>query len=282
MTRIYLIVILLVASAAGAATFSSWNGTTIGRSTGNMRAWNGKVFGNHSTTQIARINEFRTYSTAAGGGEPPAITYVNSTNFSAVSGTTDDALPALTTTTGNTIIVASHVYNGPPSSPVTSITDTAGNTYTRCGAVEGFSSSASQEMWVATNITGHASNVITIHRSAESGYPRISVAQYSGLATSGVCDASSTRNSTASSTTHTSNSTATTAQANELVVGYYLTLDSYGAWSATSPYNLRLDANGDDALVDRIVSSTGAYSITASTAITTTASVIVRTFKGAQ
>lgn len=80
---------------------------------------------------------------------------------------------------GNTIFVSVHHYNWHLSQP-TSVTDLAGNTYTQIrsefiGTFDGMS------IWYATNITGHAANVISF--AGGSVFWSIVADQYSGTIT---------------------------------------------------------------------------------------------------
>ena len=86
----YLIAAMLtmVTLSASAATFSKWNGITIGRSTsGQLAGMNGKRFGNTSTGMIARIDGFRTISGSSG---PPAAPHT--LTLTIVSGTPSGAI----------------------------------------------------------------------------------------------------------------------------------------------------------------------------------------------
>lgn len=188
-----------------------------------------------------------------------AIAYVNGAGNNATSSATTIAATAANHTTGNTVIVwISNYTGGQPS--VSSIADTAGNTYTIAGAVGHGDASHSLECWSATNITGNASNVVTATFSASAAYRVIIVAQYSGLATSAVYDAGGTLSISANGTTHTCNSL-TSTQADEVIIGAYIQwVGAATSMSASGSYNLRASSGGAWALVDQIVASTGSYS----------------------
>lgn len=143
------------------------------------------------------------------------------------------AAPAKAMTTGNTVIVFIKWENAAPA-VVTSVTDTAGNTYTE---ITEFAHSTGTEpagsLYYSTNITGNASNVVTVNFSAAPAilWSHIMVEEFSGLATSSVTDGAVQTNSG----TGTSYSTAdiTTSQSGLVVlgVGGYTNLSS---WSGTA------------------------------------------------
>lgn len=198
-----------------------------------------------------------------------AIAYVNS-GAEATSGSSSTiAAAAINATTGNTIVVFVSSDTATRRS-CSSLADTAGNTYTQCGSVYQGSSTHEMSMWVATNITGNASNIVTATFSGSAAQRCIGVLQYSGLAASSVYDVESTGRSQDYSLLFTTNATATTTVANEVVVGaWYIWTNSYADYLTTSAYNFRISHDfADDpalytsmVLVDRIVSSTGTYSV---------------------
>lgn len=204
------------------------------------------------------------------------IAFVNATGANNASSAGTIATPAFSVTAGNTIIVSVSSYTATKQT-VSSITDTAGNTYTRCGNREAGDASHDQEVWVAANILGNASNVVTVTFSGSAAWRYVIAAQYSGLATSSPYDVGSALIITASGTTHTTN-TAVTTVANELCFGWFVTWDNPYTYSATCPYTLRW-TQSDSHIVDRIVSRTGTYSITAKTASANRQACFMRTFR---
>jgi len=211
-----------------------------------------------------------------------AIAFVNSAVAFDASSSTTIACAAFSVTTGNTIVVSIASYTLGGYKTVTGITDTAGNTYTICGAGYNSDSNRDMEIWVATNITGNASNVVTATFSDTASNRHIAACQYSGLATSNVYDAGSTgKEETSVTTDHTTN-TAVTSVADEVIVGWFNLGNSLPyAYSASSPYTIRATNPFDyySCVVDQIVSSTGTYSVTVSTSSTNKKVSIARTFK---
>ncbi len=107
-----------------------------------------------------------------------AHTYVNSTSNLAADAGTSIAASAQNHTSGNLIVVSAYGYGG--GYPyVSSIADTAGNTYTRADRYTR-DAAVCQEVWYAYNITGHASNVVTVTFNSSVIYRQIGVHQYSG------------------------------------------------------------------------------------------------------
>jgi hypothetical protein len=112
------------------------------------------------------------------------------------------------------------------------------------------------------NIAGGASHTISITVQAGS-FTTLNASEYSGVNTSATLD--KTNVGTGNSATLLSAATATTAQADELLIGNgTLNTGSAGAWTAGASYNLRgsiVDGvNGSVSfLEDQIVTATGTY-----------------------
>lgn len=188
--------------------------------------------------------------------ETPA--YVNSTTGSGSGSASTLAATSFSVTTGNTIIVGISNYTTTQRT-VSSISDTAGNTYARCGSVYQPSSNFTQETWVAYNITGNASNVITATYSGAATYRGMVAHQVSGLATSSAYDKQATNFAT--STSATVGPTSTTAQTYEYLFAFFMVFDT-GTGTAGANYTERVDA-GQIYSEDRVVTSTSTYSATA-------------------
>lgn len=203
--------------------------------------------------------------------------------------------PSQSHSAGNTILVAVRsvaVSNGAPVS-VSSITDTAGNTYARVGSPVTTDSVDTTELWMAASETAEASNVVTVHWSTATNYARMIVAQYSGDIGDEVdydvtVDASST-------TSHSGGSVTTTADG-ALVVGLGFSYSggadaltgtgdtvvrSQGYSGGTSSYILDIEdaAAGSHAITASSVSSfqalflTAAFQVAAGAAVTCAAAI---------
>lgn len=208
-----------------------------------------------------------------------AIAYVNGAQSYSTFLGTSIAAPATSHTSGNLIVVIGTCRGG-DGTDITSITDTAGNTYTRItGTYNSFAGGI--EIWYAKNITGNASNVVTINFNGSYSYRGIRVHQYSGCDTTSPLDQSAvgTGTSTAPAT-----ASVTTTQANEVLVG------GDGLWlsqthTAGTGYTIRTilggaEPSGGDG-EDRVVSSIGTYTASYTLSGSTTWIIVIATFKQA-
>ena len=193
-------------------------------------------------------------------GAVPEIEFVNSGGNQNNGGSSTIAASAFAATAGNSIVVLTSNYTS-GGMAVTSITDTAGNSYSRAGSAGGGDANHTMEAWLAHDITGNAANVVTVNFAGSAAYRAVIALQYiGGLA----FDAQSQFSLDAGSmVTHTTDTTPTTG-ANGVVVGLFVTWDDGYAFSSSSPSILRETA-GDAAAVDRIVTSPGGYSVAVTT-----------------
>jgi hypothetical protein len=213
-----------------------------------------------------------------------AIAYVNSTENSNYGGgtTTTPSADAFSVSAGN-LIVAAMRFPIITTESVTSVTDTAGNTYQAAsGAADTTPGNDRIEIWYAMNTTANASNVITFHMSTGASFWSIVAAQYSGIATSSAFDAAASGEDGLGNTSVTSGAFST-AQADELIVGAAQSTGS-GTWSAgTGLTNARVtDGDGIAGLADKIVSATqSSVTATMTSTVTNSKSIAVATFKAA-
>jgi hypothetical protein len=189
----------------------------------------------------------------------PAITFVQGNYGDPDSASTVSATYLLAQTSGDLNIVA--VAWGDATSHITSITDTVGNTYLL--AVGPTNNGVDTEaLYYAKNIGAAApsANTVTVNFDAVTPSPDIRVAEYSGL------DASAPLDKTASATGNGPTSTigpVTTTVANEVIVAsaYF---NSAGTGGAGTGYAQRIFTDPDGDLVeDKVVTSTGSYSASA-------------------
>ncbi|MCH8286525.1 hypothetical protein IIB79_08375, partial [candidate division KSB1 bacterium] len=117
---------------------------------------------------------------------------------------------------GNFIVVVIAALGTGTDNIVTGITDTEGNTYVK--AIEKTNATANRiQMWYTEDITGNANNITTATFTGSVQFRYISVAEFSGVATSSsLLDTSFLDNS--STTTHTSNN-ATSTSTGDLIIG---------------------------------------------------------------
>ena len=105
---------------------------------------------------------------------PARVNQANGNNYTGSTALTQ-ATSAFAATAGNHIAVISR------GGAVTSVVDTAGNTYVKAGG----DADGVQELWYAENILGNASNVVTVNFAAATAYRDVTAIQHSGLRTSG-------------------------------------------------------------------------------------------------
>ncbi len=122
------------------------------------------------------------------------ITKVNTSSGSDYTGASSSSLAvsAASLTTGNFIVVGLRFYNPGNNITVTSITDTAGNTYTKATGRQGTYTTTRGETWYAKNTTANGSNVVTVHTSSAVQYWGVVTTQYSGIDTSSPLDTTAT------------------------------------------------------------------------------------------
>jgi hypothetical protein len=117
------------------------------------------------------------------------------------------------TTAGDLLVLSASVYTG-TTNHITSVTDSAGNTWTRIGAFSVASHNSDGEMWYSPN----AASVTTVTvQLANAATIALSVQEFSGIATTSPLDVSAGSSNT--STTPSSGPAAATS-ANELAVGF--------------------------------------------------------------
>jgi chitodextrinase len=160
-------------------------------------------------------------------------------------------------TTGNLNVVVVGWYS--TNATITSVTDSAGNTYAVAAPLM-HSSQMYQAIYYAKNIGASAAgNVVTVKFSAAVQFADIRLAEYSGLDTVNPFD--TTSSGTGSPATATSGNV-TTSKPVELLVGAG---ETSGLFTAPgSGYTKRVITSLDgDILEDRVVTATGSYTATA-------------------
>jgi glucose/arabinose dehydrogenase len=155
---------------------------------------------------------------------------------------------------GNLNVVA--VGFNDSTSTITSVSDSAGNTY-QLAAPLARGASLSQAIYYAKNINAAAAgtNIVTVRFSAAVPFADLRVAEYSGIDRVSPLDATA---SGSGSTATASSGNLTTAAASELIFGGGIT--SGGFTGAATGYTTRIITQPDaDIVVDRNVTSTGTY-----------------------
>jgi hypothetical protein len=164
-------------------------------------------------------------------------------------------------TAGNAIIVALCIECA-STTTLSTVTDTAGNTYTKLARTNLFSFE-DVIFCYALNCTGNASNVVTATFNEALGYGECFTAQYSGVATVSAQDGTVQSNSGNSATASTGS--ISTANADDVLVAAIKTFsgNDFSAWT-NSFTEYTTDGDSDTSgFAERIVSSTGTYSTAA-------------------
>lgn len=171
-----------------------------------------------------------------------ATAYVNSAcgDASGAYGTaaTSVATAATSLTGGNTLLVFTRQATG----SVSSISDTAGNTFTAVtgsGNVSG--SSTKMEFWYAKNVTGNGSNVVTANFSTSTGGRVVCTVQLSGASTTAPINYASAGRSVTTGTDITSNPYTTNA-ADAVLVACANIDATTDTWSTPSGWTFRVKA----------------------------------------
>lgn len=212
------------------------------------------------------------------------IAYVNSASPIVGGSGTPTSFGATSLTTGNLIVVAIR-WSGAVT--ISSITDTALNTYAQAGT-QVITGSDHFSIWYAQGVTGNASNVVAINFSAAPGGGSVYAvtAQYSGLATSSALDGTPVT-ATANSSGVTS-PTFSTAQASELIVsgfavaaGNMTTVSPSGTSGAYTARSKSTIGSNDIAGVGDFIASSTQSGVTATWSDTATdnIAIVVAAFK---
>lgn len=190
-------------------------------------------------------------------------------------------LTAFSVTTGNCIVVA--VAGGDATAgdrAVSSITDTAGNSYSRLGNQYDNTTYTSRiEIWAAFNITGNASNVITVTFGGTCSLGLGCAAQLSGVATSSAHDTGYAPAGNADASDPYTTTAATTAAENEWVIGCFLSTGEDNTFGGSSPTVVRQTFENTMCLATRPTTSTGSYSAAVTFGGTETIMCLARAIK---
>jgi len=183
---------------------------------------------------------------------PPAIEFKQAA-YNNGTGSSLSATFGSATTTGDAIVVGINWYN---DTTISSVSDSNGNTYNLVTTVTQ-TSTHKAALYYALNITGGASHQVTVTFSGSSD-AGISVAEYSGFATSGALDQYA--GASGASGTALNSGNVTTTQATEMLIGWGSAWNSVTFTPGTN-FTERTD-NYAASLEDRYVTSTGTYAAT--------------------
>jgi RHS repeat-associated protein len=192
---------------------------------------------------------------------PPGVQFIQGNWKNGASGTTSTlAFPISQNARDLNVVIVS--WGGTNS--ITSVTDSAGNTYALAVGPTS-SSSSTQAIYYAEDILESGENVVSVVFSSAPTSPNLRIAEYSGLALTGPLDVTAASYGTGSASNETANSgNATTTNLNDLLVGASA-VTGMGTEAAGTGYTSRVitTINGGNILEDRIVTSTGSYNGTA-------------------
>ncbi|HZR27905.1 MAG TPA: hypothetical protein VFA71_03925 [Terriglobales bacterium] len=187
-----------------------------------------------------------------------SFTAVNSAHGTGDTASNTIATAAASATAGNHIVVG--ITWADTTSTVNKVQDTAGNTYTEADATclkHSATATQSTDIWLATNITGNASNVVTatFQTGQTPTFRRISIEQYSTTNSGSITfDHCGTGDGNGGSMTL---STFNTSQASEVDFAFYSTGNNGNPWTAGTNYTLRqTGTSGDSQTEDWIMSAT--------------------------
>jgi len=217
--------------------------------------------------------------------EPPMAipAVVNSAAGSSDSTATTIAASALNVTTGNSLVCLIVAYNN-PSRTVASIADTAGNAakFSKCGSTYSLLDSGytiNIDIWLAKNVTGHASNVVTATMDATCEARRIIVVQVSGDID---LDASYAPGGTTDATSPHSTTAANTSAHDEIVIGGFLDYQGVvGGYSSSSPSVLITSVSNDFAAASNNAAAAGSWSVSVAATNTEGHACYAKAFKAA-
>ncbi len=158
----------------------------------------------HSTSFSLTVN--------AGSTSVPTLVQsasaTETTNATSLSGSFPQA-----TKSGDLLVLTASEYTG-ATNHITSVTDSAGNTWTRVGAYDVSGHNSNGELWYAANAV--PATTVTVHVASAASIA-FEVQEFSGVATANPLDTSAGASNTSTSA---SSGTASSSIPNELVVGF--------------------------------------------------------------
>jgi glucose/arabinose dehydrogenase len=231
---------------------------TVGTTSYTFASWSDGGAAQHTIVVPPTAQSYTATFTVAQGPPPPlAFVQVSSatpqSSQQAVSLAFTQAQAA-----GDTNVVA--IGWNDTTSTISSVTDSAGNTY-RLAAPTTRGSSVSQAIYYASNIAaaGAGGNTLSVRFNQAAAYVDIRALEYGGLDPTSPFDATA---SASGSATTASSGAATTSAANELIFGAGITTGGFSA--APPPYTTRVITQPDlDVAQDQIVTMAGSYAATA-------------------
>jgi hypothetical protein len=149
--------------------------------------------------------------TPASGTTPAFVQYAGGTETAAAT-SLSGTFP-VPTTSGDLLVASISEYTG-ATNPITSVTDTAGNTWTRLAGYNSSGHNSNGEVWYSAG--ARATTTVTAHTASAASMSLV-VQEFSGVATTSPVDTAT--GTSATGLTAASGSTASSA-ANDLAVGF--------------------------------------------------------------
>ena len=150
-------------------------------------------------------------TTPPAGSTPHLVQAAGATEASSATSLTG-AFPSATTS-GDLLVLSASEYTG-ATNHITSVTDSAGNTWTRIGSFNVSGHYSNGEMWYAANAAPTTTVTVSTGSAASIAFE---IQEFAGVATTNPLDTSA---GTSNTSTTASSGTATPSLANELVVGF--------------------------------------------------------------
>ena len=170
MRRWLAVPIALWALLTWSQTWNTSNGKTVGSSSGNVSSFNGKTVG----TSAGDYNKWNNLAAPGGGGTTWA--HKNQGSYYDGSGTTHSsvAYSAFSSALTNPSVVPVWVTydDGVGLNDVSSITDTAGNSYSRSCSYDDTTAGQVVEIWLATNTHTTGNGNLVFQRRGRRGAQR--------------------------------------------------------------------------------------------------------------
>lgn len=182
-------------------------------------------------------------------------------------------------TAGNLLLVA--VSGGGAGFPVSSVTDTRGNTWSQAGTVTDTGNDQACALWYAPNCAAGA-NTVTVNFAASCAFHRVKIAEYDSIATTSPLDGSSTNFGSAGTATDAISSGNFTPTTNgDLIVGAVEDTDETATITAGTNFTLRGTAQNGLNLEDLTQATAGAIAATFTRSNTGRFAVVGAAFKPA-
>lgn len=205
-----------------------------------------------------------------------AIASVSGVATSANTSDTTVASPAQAHVTGNLIVVGVRWYRS-SAQDISSVVDTAGNTYT---FISSKNDGADQvELWYAYNVTGNASNVVTVTFSGITSYRVVCVGEFSGAKTSATPLDQAPAGGTATTASVTTGAF-TPAEADEVSVAFSEVANIGNTWTPDTGYTSQVQDSDTICMMQyKVGPATSSQTVTATTGSGPTKIIIAATFK---